>query len=378
MADLRVTTPPGRTSPLLTGQQNDHLPARRQRRREAAGSLTDQRLAGFVSPFVRRLLLTLPVLCITGAAAPAAAAPSAKAAVHQILAAPSDGQVSAAAARLKYLGQEAFAIRVLLRAWAEGITPEQQRSVAQALVLLEHPSAIASFIDFTHEADPVLRMAGAEGLGRTRLTKQSHAPRVKALLPLLQDGSFGVRREAARSLERIGAKGAGAALVDAAAGEGEPELRVAMLSAAGTSGEAKIIPALRAFGESSSESTRFAANRALCRLGAEEGLAAARALLTSATSAEKRQGIALLEGASLRDSSTLLEPLLLDEDRAAAAAAARTLHQNGDARMLAWLVLSSDRSSGETKLIYEKELERLRVSDEQRKAILRAVAREKQ
>lgn len=275
-------------------------------------------------------------------------------------------------ARLKYLGEEALAVRALEKAWGEGLGAEQQRAVAAAYVLLEHPSAAASLAEFLKAPDPVLRMAGAEGLGRLRAAAAQRTARVKLLMPLLTDASLGVRREAARALERLGARGAGAALLEAASAEGDPELRVAMLSAAGTSGESALTPRLLRFLESSSEATRFAATRALCRLGAKEGLAEAKAKLASG---DKRQAIALLEGASLADATPLLEPLLKETDVSLAAAAARTLLQNGDARMLAWLVLSSANSSADTRLVFERELERVRVTDEQRRAILHAAGK---
>jgi hypothetical protein len=67
----------------------------------------------------------------------------------------------------------------------------------------------------------------------------------------------------------------------------------------------------------------------------------------------------------------VLEPLLKDDDRALQAAAARILYQGGDLPKLDWLVLRSFQSLGDDRLAYEKELESLRLPDDERRAILR-------
>lgn len=280
--------------------------------------------------------------------------------------------VGGCVSRLRYLGEEAYAVALITRALEEGLALEQLRNVAAAVALLEEKRAENLLRTFVAEADAAVRMSGVEGLGRLR--SKGALP---LLVPLLEDGSFGVRREVARALERIGSKGAGRALVAAASAEGEPEVRVLMLSAAGASGEKAIVPSLLRFRESSSEATRLAALRALCRLGAPEGISAARELLASDEVWKRRQGIALLEGASLGDSTPLLEPLLTGNDAGLAAVAGRTLHENGDSRMLPWLILSSAKQSGEERLVFERELERLRVTDEQRAAILRRAEKTK-
>lgn len=286
--------------------------------------------------------------------------------VRQIL---SNAALGSSVARLRFLGEEAYAVKALARALEDGLDESQRRSVATAFAMLEHRSAEGHLLAFTEDEDPAVRMAAAEGLGRIQSKK------TERLVPLLEDASFGVRREAARALERCGAKGHGGALLQAASVEGEPEIRVAMISAAGTSGERALIPALEPFRESSSEATRFAATRALCRLGSADALAAARALLSSEDPAERLRATALLEGVALASTRELLTPSLDDAEPRVAAAAARSLHLSGDRRMVAWLVLRSDLSEGETKLIYERELERLRVSDEERRRILRQAGR---
>ena len=55
---------------------------------------------------------------------------------------------------------------------------------------------------------------------------------------------------------------------------------------------------------------------------------------------------------------------------ALAAGAARLLYLGGDAKALEWLVLASHRANGEEKLVYESQLEAVRLTDDQRKAIL--------
>ena len=72
-----------------------------------------------------------------------------------------------------------------------------------------------------------------------------------------------------------------------------------------------------------------------------------------------------------KQAAPALRPLLEDKDRSLAAGAARILYQGGDKTMLSWLVLASWNAKGEEKLAYEKELETLRLADDERKAILR-------
>jgi HEAT repeat protein len=192
------------------------------------------------------------------------------------------------------------------------------------------------------------------------------------LLPLLQDKSSGVRKEAARALGLTRNRKAGKVLVGLAKDEQELEVRTTMLVAVGEAGDKSQAPALKAFLASDSEGTRFAAARGLCLLGAPEGFAFADKLLASTDRYVRRQGLQLYEDVAAKKASSALKPLLEDKDRGMAAGAARILYQGGDAKMLDWLVLASwSAKSTEEKLLYEKELEPLQLADDRRKAILR-------
>ncbi len=62
---------------------------------------------------------------------------------------------------------------------------------------------------------------------------------------------------------------------------------------------------------------------------------------------------------------------LKDEAPRVRARAARLLAESGDRSQVAWLVLESARADGEAKLVFEDELEKLRVTDEQRNDVLK-------
>jgi HEAT repeat protein len=208
-------------------------------------------------------------------------------------------------------------------------------------------------------------MYAAQGLGKLRSRS------VQVLVPLLEDKSLGVRKEAARALGASRNPAMGKLLVSAAKRETELEVRAEMLAAAGEAGDAKQAPVLKEFLTSDSEITRFAAAKGLCRLGAQDGFAFADKLLASEDRFVRRQGLALYEGVPAKKASPTLTPLLKDADKSLAAGAARILYQGGDKKMLDWLVLASFQAQGEEKLAYEKELETLQLADDQRKAILR-------
>ena len=178
------------------------------------------------------------------------------------------------------------------------------------------------------------------------------------------------RKEAARALGLIRWAKAGPALVKAAKAEGELEVKVEMLIAAGGTGDKKQAPALEAFLADGSESTQLAAAQGLCLLGNKKGFDFAKKKLSSAQSYERLEGLKLFDGARAREVSPVLSPLLEDKDRAVAARAARILYEGGDPKMLDWLVLRSFEALGEAKLPFERELEELRLQDDQRKAIL--------
>ena len=273
--------------------------------------------------------------------------------------------VPTAISRLRLLREEAHAAGLLMQSLPSVLEPRRLRDVTAVLAGLEVREAEPALAKLAGHEDGAVRMYAAQGLGRVR------SQRIDVLLPLLEDKSLGVRREAARALGATRNPKVGKVLLATARLESDPQTRVMMLEAVGASGDKKQAPALEAFLEDSSESTRFAAARGLCLLGAPEGFAFARKLLASEDKHVRRQGLALFEGLSAKQAGPMLRPLLEDKDRTLAAGAARILYQGGDKTMLSWLVLASWNAQGEQKLTYEKELETLQLADDERKALLR-------
>ncbi|HLM47758.1 MAG TPA: HEAT repeat domain-containing protein [Myxococcaceae bacterium] len=273
--------------------------------------------------------------------------------------------VSTAISRLRTLGEEPLAASGLIRGLQEAVDPRRLRDMTAVLAGLETRAAAPALVQLTEHEDGAVRMYAVQGLGRLR------SARVDVMLPLLEDKSLGVRREAARALGASRNPKVGKALLNAARAEGDPQTRVLMLEAVGAAGDKKQAPALKAFLDDSSEGTRFAAARGLCLLGDAEGIAFARKLLASEDKYVRRQAVALFEGVSVKQAQATLRPLLEDKDRTLAATAARILYQGGDKTMMSWLVLASWNAKGEEKLTYEKELETLHLADDERKALLR-------
>jgi HEAT repeat protein len=207
---------------------------------------------------------------------------------------------------------------------------------------------------------------GARGLGRI---KSGEA--VKPLIGLLSHKLLGIRREAARSLGDIGRPAATAPLLKAAKVEGDLDVKILMITAAGRAGDKKQAPAFEAMLKDSSESTRLASAQALCSLGSPKCAQFASKLFSSADRNERFQAVMLFEGSSSKVSSPQLLPMLKDPDDKIRARAARILVQGGDAPRLEWLVIESAKAKGEVRLVYEDELEKLRLTDEQRQAILK-------
>ncbi|RJS15416.1 HEAT repeat domain-containing protein [Corallococcus sp. H22C18031201] len=275
------------------------------------------------------------------------------------------GTVAAALSRLHYLREEDYAAAEISEQMRRVVDERARRNLAALLSGLGSRVGERALVQLLADADGSVRMSAAQGLARVRSRV------VEPVLPLLQDKSSGVRREAARALGASGNVKMGRVLVAAAKDETDLEVRAAMLASVGETGDKKQIPALKAYLDSGSEGTRFAAARGLCRLDAPEGVAFAGRLLASSDKFVRRQGLELYEGVSAKKSARALQPLLEDKERALAAAAARILYQGGDASMLEWLVLASWNAKGTDKLDYEKELETLQLADDQRKAILR-------
>lgn len=267
--------------------------------------------------------------------------------------------------RLKYLGQEPLAVAKLWEALGQSVDPRQRQSLVQALSMLGHKSAEKVLVSVLEDEDGAVRMAALQGLARLGC----RCP--EELRPLLSDRSMGVRREAARALGASKSRGLGKVLIAAAKSEGEPEVRAELLVAVGRLQDMSQAAAVASFLSHSSESTREAATRALCLLGDKRGLGEAKKLLASDDPLVRRQGISLLEGTKLAQAKPLLGPILNDPEPKVAAAAARTLFQAGERTMLDWLVLKAHGAVDAAKEGYEAELEKLLVSDEQRRQILK-------
>jgi HEAT repeat protein len=312
-------------------------------------------------------LLALSALLLSVFSLPSAAQKNGRAEADAALVDILQGRrVSAATSRLKYLGMGSHACEALSR-YARSDDVRQRRDVADALSELATPTCEPTLRTMATDPETSIRVASARGLGRLARTSP-------ALWLLLSDKASGVRREAAKSLGLAHSKDSGPRLLDAADAEGEPEVREAMIISAAAVPNPKVVPRLEKFLKQSSESTRLAAARALCLQGAPSGLAVAKAKLQGATRYERRDGVQLLDGAPLKASGPLLRPLLEARplEPSVAAPAARVLHQAGEKKVVEWLVLQSYDADAEARRSYEEALEALKVTDEERKAILRS------
>ena len=271
-----------------------------------------------------------------------------------------------ACSRIKFLGQEALASRIWGGAVGPGVSTERRRTLAEGLSILAHPDGSEGLARALSDEDGAVRMYAAQGLGRMKVREA--APRVAALLG---DKTLGARREAAKALGIFHDTRFCGALVKAAKAEDDAETRAAMLVAVGQCGDKKQARALEPYLTGPSETAQFAAAQGLVLLGAAPGLKFAAQKLASKDRTEVLQGLTLFEGARAKEVAKELEPLLKHPDRTVQATAARILYQGGDAKKLDWLVLESFKASGEDRLPYETQLETLRLTDEERKAILK-------
>lgn len=276
------------------------------------------------------------------------------------------GSLQTIISRLKLTGEKDYAAAELMQALPKTVDERTRRNFTAVLAALEVRGAEQTLVRLTQDEDSAIRMYSAQGLGRLK------SRNVNVLLPLLQDKSSGVRKEAAKALGASGAAAVGKELTAAARKEMDLEVRAELLVAAGKAGDAKQVPVLKEFLASDSESTRFAAAKGLCQLGSPDGFTFANKLLGAQDRFVRRQGLALYEGVAAKKAEPALRPLLEDKDRTLAAGAARILYQGGDKKMLEWLVVASwNAKSPDEKGSYEKELEQLRLADDERKALLR-------
>jgi HEAT repeat protein len=311
------------------------------------------------------LALLLPLLALSASPSSAKRGQRRAETEQVILSVAEGGAVPPAISRLRFLREEAYAADEIAEVLRKVLDERPRRNLVAVLAGLETRAAEHTLARLAGDDDSAVRMYAAQGLARL------NSRNTGVLLPLLQDKSSGVRKEAARALGASRNAKMGVPLLKAAKAEPELEVRAVMLAAVGDTGDAKQAAALKSFLTSDSESTRFAAARGLCRLGSQDGFAFAGKLLGSQDRFVRRQGLELYEGVSAKKAAPALKPLLEDKDRALAAGAARILYQGGEAPMLDWLVLASWNAKGEEKLAYEKELETLQLQDDRRKAILR-------
>lgn len=319
-------------------------------------------------------MLRLAGLVVALLALPSAAGPN-----HRAEAVTLVGQLLTGQARLNqftnrilFLGETRYASAELCRALRREPNPRVRQVAVEALAALGVANADTerAFIDALGDDDTATRLAGMRGLGRVR-----SAEGVPLLVEALKEGTLAVRREAARALGDVGRSKAGPALLAAAKAEDDLETRAVMLVAAGRTQDKKLARPLEGLLESDSEVTRLAAAQALCALGAKSGAAYAARLLASEHPAERMQGVRLFEGAGLAVAGPPLKRLRADGDDRVRAAAARVLAQAGDASSAQWLVLESERFEGDQRLLYEDEIEKLRLSDEARRALVKKAAR---
>jgi HEAT repeat protein len=275
---------------------------------------------------------------------------------------------NAATNRLTYLGAGGWAVDYMAELLKREFNPKRRLLLVEAVaaIAVASPAAESVLGQATTEEDISLRLAGVRGLARLKSARAT-----PTLLNLLKDPMVGVRREAARSIGQVGLPSAGVPLMRAAAKEEDLEARALMLVAVGRVGAKTQRLALEKVLDSKSEVERTAAGQALCLLGAPRGVAFAKSLLTSPESAARLQGVLLFEGASAKQARRMLEPMLADTSVKVRANAARVMAAGGDWVMADWLVVESFKAQGDDRVLFENEIEKLRLTDEQRQSALR-------
>lgn len=270
--------------------------------------------------------------------------------------------------RIQFLGSERYAATELIHALRRSSEPRQREAYYDFLsqLNLREPELERTFQGALQSSEVGEVMAGARGVGRLKSVGS-----VPLLVKNLEHPMLGVRRECARALGLIGKPAGGAPLMAAAKKENDLDVKVLMLRSVGLTGDKKQATALEALLKDNSESTRMAAAQGLCALGAPKCAPFARGLLASADKNERLSAVMLFEGTSAKVSSPLLTPVLADKEAKVRARAARILIEGGEATRLDWLVLEASKANADDRLVFEDELERLRVTDEQRQGILK-------
>jgi len=276
--------------------------------------------------------------------------------------------VNQALNRLQYLGEERYAASEVLLALRRTSDARRREMLFDFLSQLNvrEPELERAFLGALQSDQVGELMAGAKGLGKLK-----SASAVKPLIQQLDHPMVGVRRETAKALGQIGKPAASAPLIAAAKVEADLDVKVLMIANAGRAGDKKQAPSLEALLKDTSEATRMAAAQGLCALGVPKCAQFANQLLASTDKNERFAAVMLFEGTTAKVSAPVLTRVLADPDPKVRARAARILVQGGEATRLDWLVIESARAQGEQRLFYEDELEKLRVTDEQRQSILK-------
>jgi HEAT repeat protein len=315
-------------------------------------------------------LLALLVVVSTSAVA----AHSNEREVHALVGAVLDGAVPAGQAinRFTFLDGQRQAAFELTQGFRH-LPDERQREVVLGIIaaLADPPPSdeVEKLLLAAVASDDLSRqLTGVRGL--TRMHSQKVVPILGALLG---DERVGARRQAAQSLGELHVAQAGPALATALKAEKDLQTRLELVNALGRCGDRRQVPVLQALLGDGSETTRAAAARALCLMGDAKGLAFARTQLASKDAHERLAGVLLFEGVKAKQAGPLLQPVLADAEAEVRATAARVLAEGGDASKVDWLVVESAKAAGDGRLPYERQLEKLRLSDEDRKAALRRV-----
>jgi HEAT repeat protein len=275
--------------------------------------------------------------------------------------------------RITFLDQEEYATDALLAAYRKTTDVRKRVRIVEVLgeIAVDNNEVEALFIRGLDSDDNTVVFPALKGL--TRVKSQRAVPK---LINLLKHRSSGIRNDAAKALGSAHVAKAGRLLIDAANAEKELEVRVTMIVAAGQTGAKDVVRPLESFLSSESESTKLAAARALCRLNAPKGIALATNLLSSKDPEERRAAVLLFDGAALKVAAGPLKRMLSDGDARVRATTARVLYAAGDKAKLEWLVIESYKAQGDDRMPFVDELERLNLSSERRREILKGAGLE--
>lgn len=314
---------------------------------------------------MRLLLVPLLLVCALALPRTALADGDARLAVAEIL----RGQdVRLQVSRIQYAKQERAGAR-LLSGYVRHRSGAVRRNVALALSFLAGPAQLAELKLLAGDVDGAVRMGAATGLGR------AGPQAAEALIPLLEDPTHGVRREAARSLGAVGTPREGAAVARLLTSDEELEVRVAAMIALGqmkaTRQKGLLLERLR----SDSRATREAAARGLVLMGDAEGFRYVRDRLASHDVHERLGGLELLEGISLAALAPIANPLLEDDEHRLRASAALHLARAGERRARLWLILAAHDARVEERAPYSRALEALLVTEAESNEVLRRTGR---